>query len=226
MANMVEKEDKGYSPLASGWAAVWAEENTRASIFDAMQRKETYATTGSRMIVRFFGGWNYADNLVEKDNFVEKAYKEGVPMGQDLPKKPSRAKAPTFAVWALKDPTSGNLDRVQIIKGWVDDAGQFHQVVHDIIGDAENGADVDPLTCEARGAGASALCGVWQDPDFDSNQDAVYYARVVENPSCRWSARLGLSLPEVERPDACTTDPLPRTIQERAWTSPIWYVTE
>jgi hypothetical protein len=115
------------------------------------------------------------------------------------------------------------LQRAQIIKGWLGEDGQFHQKVHDIAGSADNGADVDLATCTPRGPGAASLCGVWQDPEFDLDQDAVYYARIVENPSCRWSTRLCLSLPAGERPDGCLTDQLPKTIQERAWTSPIWY---
>ena len=117
----------------------------------------------------------------------------------------------------------GRLQRIQIVKGWVDAQGLFHQEVHDIAGDPANGADVDTSTCTPRGPGAASLCAVWTDPQFDSSRDAVYYARVVENPSCRWSTRLCLSLSEGERPDGCTTDQLPKVIQERAWTSPIWY---
>ena len=136
-----------------------------------------------------------------------------------------------FFCAALADPGTANepgglLQRLQIIKGWVDDRGQFHQQVHDIAGEANNGADVDLATCTPQGPGATSLCGVWQDPDFDASQDAVYYARIIENPSCRWSARLCLSLSEDERPNGCATDQLPRTIQERAWTSPIWYGSE
>ncbi len=214
-----------------GLAGVWAEENTRDSIFDALKRRESFATSGPRIVPRFFGGWSLSPDLCSEAQFAKAGYANGVSMGSELPPRPDVASAPFFAVSAfadagMSDRPGGLLQRAQIIKGWVDDDGRFHQEVHDVAGNAENGADVDPLTCEPRGAGASSLCGVWQDPNFDANQDAVYYARIVENPSCRWSARLCLSLLEAERPDACTTDQLPRTIQERAWTSPIWYVTE
>ena len=149
-------------------------------------------------------------------------------MGGVLPEPPVGATAPYFAVSALADAGTaaapgGLLQRPQIIKGWVGEDGQFHQQVHDVAGSADNGADVDLSTCAPRGPGATALCGVWQDPEFDLKQDAVYYARIVENPSCRWSTRLCLSLPEAERPNGCLSDQLPKTIQERAWTSPIWY---
>jgi hypothetical protein len=214
-----------------GLAGVWAEENSRDSIFDALKRRESFATSGPRIVPRFFAGWSMSPEICEEAEFAEAGYASGVPMGSELPPRPTDAAgSPSFAVSALADPgmpkqPGGLLQRLQVIKGWVDDDGQFHQEVHDIAGDAENGADVDPATCRPRGSGASSLCGVWQDPNFDVDQDAVYYARIIENPSCRWSARLCLSLPEADRPDGCTSDQLPRTIQERAWTSPIWYVT-
>ena len=149
-------------------------------------------------------------------------------MGGRLPAPPDQSAIPTFAVSALADPGTasdpgGLLQRIQIIKGWVDTEGLFHQEIVDVAGSADNGADVDLDTCTPTGPGAASLCALWQDPNFDPNQDAVYYARVVENPSCRWSARLCLTLPPEERPDGCTSDQLPRVIQERAWTSPIWY---
>jgi len=118
----------------------------------------------------------------------------------------------------------GNLlQRLQVIKGWLGEDGEFHQQVIDIAGDPNNGADVDLSTCAPRGTGYASLCSVWSDPEFDPGRDAVYYARVVENPSCRWSTRMCLSLPENERPDGCVSERLPKTIQERAWTAPIWY---
>ncbi|MCS5619821.1 MAG: DUF3604 domain-containing protein [Myxococcota bacterium] len=212
-----------------GLAGVWAEENSRDSIFDALKRRESFATSGPRIRPRFFGGWDLPEGLCDEAQFAQAGYANGVAMGSKLPTQPQGSSSPSFAVSAFADPGTeaqpgGLLQRAQIIKGWVDGEGKFHQEVHDIAGTPDNAAEVDLQTCEPRGAGASTLCGVWQDPDFDAGQDAVYYARIVENPSCRWSARLCLSLPGAERPDGCTTDQLPKTIQERAWTSPIWYV--
>ncbi len=214
-----------------GLAGVWAEENTRDSIFDALKRRESFSTSGPRIVPRFFGGWSFESGLCERSDFATAGYVGGVPMGGRLPAPPDDRRAPSFAVSALADPGTasqpgGLLQRIQVVKGWVDDDGQFHQKVHDVAGRPENGATVDPATCAPVGPGATSLCGVWTDPDFDPAVDAVYYARVVENPSCRWSTRLCLSLPEKDRPDGCTSDRLPRTIQERAWTSPIWYVPE
>jgi hypothetical protein len=211
-----------------GLAGVWAEENTRDSIFDALTRRESFATSGPRIRPRFFGGWSLPEDLCSAPDFARAGYASGVPMGSELPARPDAVSAPSFAVAAFADAGTGDrpgglLQRAQIIKGWVDATGQFHQEVYDITDNAENGADVDPLTCEPRGPGRSSLCSVWRDPNFDASQDAVYYARVLENPSCRWSTRLCHSLPEADRPDGCTADRLPRTIQERAWTSPIWF---
>ena len=211
-----------------GLAGVWAEENTRDSIFDALKRKEAFSTSGPRIVPRFFGGWNIDPDICSSPNFARSGYASGVPMGGQLGERPPKATAPVFAVAALADPglpsrPGGLLQRIQIIKGWVDEEGLFHQEVHDIAGNAENGADVDLATCTPKGEGAASLCGVWRDTDFDPDREAVYYARVIENPSCRWSTQVCLGLPEEERPDGCTSDRLPRTIQERAWTSPIVY---
>ena len=213
-----------------GLAGVWAEENTRDSIFDALIRRETFATSGPRIRPRFFAGWSLPQGICESGDFARMGYARGVPMGGELPAQPEDAASPRFAVSAMADPGTpagpgGLLQRLQIIKGWVDEQGAFHQEVHDVAGDAENGARVDLSTCEPEGAGATSLCGVWQDPRFDPDQDAVYYARIVENPSCRWSTRLCLALPPNRRPDGCQPDRLPQTIQERAWTSPIWYLS-
>ncbi len=211
-----------------GLAGVWAEENTRDAIFDALKRKESFATSGPRIVPRFFGGWDLDPEICGSESFAKAGYRAGVPMGGQLPGRPPTAKAPGFAVSALADPGTparpgGLLQRLQIIKAWVGEDGLFHQEVHDVAGTAENGAGVDSATCEPSGPGATALCGVWRDSGFDPSLDAVYYARVVENPSCRWSARLCLSLPAAERPDGCAAGRLPETIQERAWTSPIAY---
>ena len=201
MARMGDREYKGYSPLASGWAAVWAEENTRESIFDAMQRKETYATTGSRMIVRFFGGWDYGNKDANNRLPARIGYAKGVPMGGNLTARPKGKKAPTFLVGALKDPIGGNLDRVQIIKGWIDSKGKMHEKVYDIawsdnrkpnpktgkLPSVGNTVDVANATW-TNTIGATELITVWKDPDFDAKESAFYYARVIEIPTPRWTA--------------------------------------
>ncbi len=148
-------------------------------------------------------------------------------MGGDLP-APAGEGGPVFALSALRDPGTkdhpgGLLQRLQVIKGWVDDQGRFHQQVIDVAGDAKNGADVDTGTCTPRGTGADQLCAVWQDPEFDPGRHAVYYARTVENPSCRWTTHLCNAWQGDVLPDACTDPLLPKIIQERAWTSPIWF---
>ena len=209
-------------------AAVWAEENTRGAIFDAMRRKETFVTSGTRIKVRFFGGWDYADDLHERSGMVEAAYAGGVPMGGDL-ESAADGIGPRFVVWAVKDPEGANLDRIQIIKGWVDAGGELHEQIIDVVwsGDRQPGSDgkvpsvgntVDLTTAEyANTIGAAELRGSWTDEDFDPAQHAFYYVRVLEIPTPRWSTydavRNGLPLLE----------DVPATIQERAWTSPIWY---
>jgi hypothetical protein len=223
--------ESGFTVSSAGTTAIWAEENTRGSLFEAMQRKETYGTSGTLIRLRFFGGWGLDDDLVEEKNFVKKAYKEGVPMGADLPAKPRRAKAPSFAVWALKDPESGNLDRVQIIKGTFNpNTGYPKDIVYDVVWsdgrkpDAKTGK-LPPVgnTVDVKQAsytndiGDTQLAAVWTDPDFDPTQPAVYYVRVLEIPTPRWSTydakKLGVEPPEG----------VPPMIQERAWSSPIWY---
>ncbi|GAB5453599.1 MAG: DUF3604 domain-containing protein [Halioglobus sp.] len=211
-----------------GLAGVWAEENSRDSIFDALKRRETFATSGPRIAPRFFGGWNIPDDICDNPDMAAEGYRTGVPMGGVLLANRESQTAPSFVVSASADAGTSDspglpLQRLQVIKGWLGKGGEYHQQVVDVAGDANNGADVDPATCEPRGSGFSTLCGVWKDPAFDPNEDAVYYARVVENPSCRWTARMCLSLPEEERPDGCSNERLPRTVQERAWTAPIWY---
>jgi hypothetical protein len=218
----------GWAQVASGLAAVWAKENTRASIFDAMERKEVYATTGSRMAVRFFGGWDFTAEDVASRSPAFVGYSKGVPMGGDLTMAPS-GKAPTFMVYALRDPIGGNLDRIQIIKGWMDRSGKSHEKVYDVAwsGNRKPGGDgkLPPVgnTVDAKTAnftntiGASELGTVWTDPDFDEKQKAFYYARVIEIPTPRWSTidafRFGIPIP----------DGAPVSTQERAYTSPIWY---
>jgi hypothetical protein len=203
----------GEPPLAfgsPGTTAVWAPENTREAIFDAIKAKETYGTSGTFIRLRFFGGWNYPDDLTTQDDFVATAYDGGVPMGGDLPEMPAGAKAPTFAVWALKDPESGNLDRVQIVKGWFK-GGHPWEKVYDVVWSDEEKRQIDKTT---------QLRTVWTDPDFDPSLHAVYYVRVLEIPTPRWSTydavALGVPVP----------DGVPATIQERAWSSPIWYTPD
>jgi len=218
---------------SAGATAVWAEENTRASIFDAMQSKETYGTSGTLIRLRFFGGWNYPENLNKDKNFVKKSYAGGVPMGRDLKPKPSKAKAPTFAVWAQKDPESGNLDRIQIIKGFINKWGRTDEKIFEVaqsdgrkpdvktgkVKPVGNTVDVKTATY-TNDIGDTQLSAVWTDPDFDPAQKAVYYVRVLEIPTPRWSTfdsvKSGLPIPEG----------VPTTIQERAWSSPIWYTPE
>jgi hypothetical protein len=214
---------------SAGVTAVWAEENTRGSIFDAMARKETYATSGPLIRLRFFGSWDYDEDLDSQQDFVAKAYEDGVPMGGDLPLR-GDAKSPTFAVWALKDPESGNLDRIQIIKAFVNKWGRPDEAIYDValsdgrVVDSDTGKappvgnTVDIATATyTNDIGESQLGAVWSDPNFDPLQRAAYYVRVIEIPTPRWStydaARNNLEIPES----------LPPTIQERAWSSPIWY---
>jgi len=223
--------EPGYVVSSAGSTGVWAEENTREAIFDAMKRKETYATSGTLIRLRFFGGWGYPKRLVEREDFVKKAYAGGVPMGGDLSPKPGGAKAPTFAVWALKDPHSGNLDRIQIIKGWSDPVNGYpKEAIYDVAWSDDRKADpntgkLPPVgnTVDIKTAtydntiGDTQLSAVWTDPDFDPSMKAVYYVRVLEIPTPRWStydaAKLGIDPP----------DGVPATIQERAYSSPIWY---
>ncbi|MBM6584081.1 DUF3604 domain-containing protein [Microvirga sp. BT689] len=215
---------------SSGYAAVWAQENTRASLWDAMQRRETYATTGPRMLVRFFGGWDFVAQDANSRLPAQTGYTKGVPMGGDLRAAP-QGKSPTFLVAALKDPIGANLDRYQIVKGWLTKDGKLEEKVYDVAwADAERrkpGGDgkLPPVgdTVDVANAtwtntiGAPELATVWTDPDFDPGQPAFYYGRVIEIPTPRWTAydakRFG-------------TKPLPgtvMTIMERAYTSPIWY---
>ena len=275
---------------AGGLAVVWAEENSRDYIFDAMLRKETYATSGTRILVRFFGGWDFNENEAKSlcqnvkfngegtglsgGEFVEKGYQLGVPMGSDLTY--SKNKTPVFAVAALKDPgnesgkpdqieRSTPLSQIQIIKGWVDEKGKSHEKVYTVAGSPDNNAHVDLNTCMPKGPETDALCNVWRDPDFNPKERAFYYARVIENPVCRWSwlqcrdyalksdpkkkpvdffsetcssKKKQKNLPKGFRPcclhkNISQVNPkkwekiqmgvYPPTVQERAWSSPIWY---
>jgi hypothetical protein len=216
---------------AAGYAAVWATANTREALWDALKRRETYGTSGTRMTVRFFGGWTYGAGDARNRQLADIGYRKGVPMGGTLARRPAGggAGAPTFLVAALKDPIGANLDRIQIVKGWIDDAGRTHEKVFDVVwaGDRQPdargklpavGDTVDTTTATwTNSIGASELATVWRDPQFDPRQKAFYYARVIEIPTPRWTAydavRFGLKLP----PE------VPLKQQERAWTSPIWY---
>ena len=211
----------------SGLTGVWAEENTRASIFAALQRKETFAVTGPHIQVRLFGGWEYGPDVVKQKDWVATGYAKGVPMGGDLP--PATGKAPTFLVWAVKDPTSANLDRIQVVKGWTK-SGQSFEKIYDVVWAGDRKADkwtgvVPPIgsTVDVENAtytnavGSVELKTVWADPEFDESLHAFYYARVLEIPTPRWTTiqakQLGIAPPDV----------VAATLQERAWSSPIWY---
>jgi hypothetical protein len=219
----------GWEQAASGLAAVWATKNTREGIFDAMQRRETYATTGSRMMVRFFGGWDFEAADAMSRTPGETGYAKGVPMGSMLKKGP-RGAAPSFLVGARKDPVNGNLDRIQIVKGWLDRKGQPQEKVYDVAwaGDRKPDSKVKlpPVgnTVDVKNAiwtntiGAPELITVWKDPDFDPEQRAFYYARVLEIPTPRWTAYEAKRFPTAEIPEGT-----PMVQQERAYTSAIWY---
>lgn len=211
-----------------GLAGVWAEANNRDSIFDALKRRETFATSGPRIAPRFFAGWKLPDTICNDPNLASEGYQHGVPMGGILPAAPNGSARPRFVVSAKADPGTPEapghtLQRLQIVKGWVNADGHFQQSIIDVAGDANNGAGVDTNTCDAFGEGSLTLCGVWEDRDFKAEQDAVYYARAIENPSCRWSTRMCLHFEKENQPDACQNPRIPKTIQERAWTAPIWF---
>ena len=216
-----------WQQVASGLTGVWAEENTREAIFDAMYRREVYATTGTRLTVRFFGGWEYTEKDIHNREPAFAGYAKGVPMGGDLTNAPN-GKAPNFMVFALRDPIGANLDRIQIIKGWLDDEGQTHEQVYDVAWSDDRkpskgklppvGNTVDIASASwTNTIGASELGAVWTDPDFDPKERAFYYARVLEIPTPPWYLydvfRFGVELPKGA----------PTSQQDRAYTSPIWY---
>jgi len=217
---------------AAGYAGVWAKENTREALWDAMKRKEVYATSGSRMTVRLFAGWNFHEEDALSRDLVDRGYARGVPMGGDLVgSERGENTAPSFLVSALKDPLFGNLDRIQIVKGWLDKSGESHERVYDVVwGDADRRVIDDNGTLTSVGntvdvkratwtdsIGAPNLSSFWIDPDFDKSQPAFYYARVIEIPTPTWMAydqmRFGIKM----------SDEVPMMHQERAWTSPVWY---
>ena len=217
---------KGWEEAAAGYTGVWATANTREAIFDAMQRRETFATTGPRISVRFFGGYDFASS--DLGDLVKAGYTKGVPMGADLKPAPA-GKAPTFLVAAMKDPDGANLDRVQIVKGWVDAAGRTHERIFDVKWSGARRPDaggklppvgntVDLTTATyANSIGAAELVGLWTDPSFDARQRAVYYVRVLEIPTPRWTAHDQVKF-KVKAPKGAAL-----IHQERAFTSPIWY---
>lgn len=221
-----KEQNRGGRWSAMGLAAVWAGENTRASLFDAMRRKETYATSGPRMTVRFFGGWSFNADFFEQENILEQAYSQGVPMGGALAPRDNQS-APGFIVWAAKDPAGANLDRIQIIKGWVDVEGNSQERIYDVSASGNRqptakgklpavGNTVDVAKASYTNTiGAAQLSALWRDPNFDPRQEAFYYARVIEIPTPRFSTFDALKL-GVEAP-------APASIQERAITSAIWY---
>jgi hypothetical protein len=214
---------------SAGLTGVWAEENTRSSIFAAFRRKETFATSGTRLRIRFFGGWSYPARLTNETNWVATAYAQGVPMGGDLPAAAAGEKPPRFAVWAVKDPNGANLDRIQIIKLWTE-GDSFKEKIFDVA--LSDGRKVDPATGQAppvgntvdlntatykNSIGATQLSATWTDPEFDAAKSAVYYARALEIPTPRWTTYLAVArhLPIPDNGRAI--------LQERAWASPIWY---
>jgi hypothetical protein len=208
-----------------GLAAVWAEENTREAIFDAIRRRETFATSGPRIPIRFFAGHAYDAGLCGRAGMLEEAYAEGVPMGGLL--KGSTGAPPTFLVQASADPGTSTwpgrgLERLQIVKGYVR-GGVAREQVYDVAGEATMEPAVDLATCGVLAKGAAELCAVWTDPDFDATERAFYYARAVEVPSCRYNAHECLSLDPATAPLACADPALPKIVQHRAWSSPIWF---
>ena len=215
--------------VASGLAAVWARENTREALFDAMRRKEVYATTGTRIMVRVFGGWDFEADEVQRPDFADQGYALGVPMGGELTDAPSGV-APSFMIRALRDADGANLDRVQVVKGWLDGGGETHERIYDVaVSDGRTvgadgrarapvGSTVDVADASyANTIGDPLLTAHWVDPDFDASQSAFYYVRVIEIPTPRWTAydskRFGIAMP----------DDVPMIVQDRAYTSPIWY---
>ncbi len=225
------KKIMGWQMASSGLAGIWATENTREAIFDAMERKEVYGTTGSRITVRFFGGWNFEAKDATSRIPARVGYSKGVPMGGDLSKAPE-GRAPTFLVAAMKDPYNGNLDRIQIVKGWLDANGKTHEKVYDVVwaGDRKPGENgkLPPVgnTVDVKSAtwtntiGSPELSSVWTDPDFNPAQPAFYYSRVIEIPTPRWTAY------DARNFNVKAGDEIPMTTQERAYTSPIWYSPE
>jgi hypothetical protein len=214
---------------SGGLVAVWSEENSRDAIFDSFRRRETYGTSGQRPKLRFFGGWGYQADLCDQPEMIRAAYQGGVPMGGDLPPMDPAAAAPAFLVSALKDPGTAEqpgtpLQHAQIVKGWIDPAtGESHERIYEVAGDPDNGATVDPDTCQTSGPGFDSLCTVWRDRAFDPSQRAFYYVRLLDNPTCSIYQLDCNQIDLGQRPASCSDGSFPMTIQARAWSSPIWY---
>lgn len=227
-------------PLPDNWwfnpgglAGVWAEENSRDALFEAMRRKEAWGTSGPRIVVRFFGGADLPADLCAAHDFAAQGYAKGVPMGGDLA-TPKGGAAPRFAVWATRDPGTDThpgtpLERIQIVKLWLGAEGHTQEQVYDVAGRSATTGAVDLATCQTSGEGADQLCTTWVDPDFDAAVPALYYARVVENPSCRWiqyacnEHKVDCAGSVPSGLESCCDPDVPHVIQERAWTSPIWF---
>jgi len=217
--------------VASGLTAVWARENTREALFDAMKRKEVYATTGTRLKVRVFGGWDFEADEVSRPDFTAQGYRRGVPMGGDLTDGP-KDKEPTFMIRALRDPDGANLDRIQIIKGWLDKDGKTHERIYDVA--CSDGRAIIERRCEkpvggtvditnatyTNTIGDALLAAHWSDPDFDPSEEAFYYVRILEIPTPRWTT-YDAAFFRINRPKN-----VPPTLQDRAYTSPIWYTPQ
>ena len=220
---------KNWRIVSSGYAAVWAKENTREAIFDAMKRREVYATTGSRIQVRFFGGWAFEQDDIYSPNYLDRGYSAGVPMGSDLTEAPNNT-APSFMIAAVKDPNGANLDRVQVVKGWLDKKGKLHEKVYDVAWSGHRKIDTESGKLPAVGntvdlesatykntIGTASLATVWLDPDFDRKERAFYYVRVLEIPVPRWTT-YDAAYFDVEIPEGVSA-----SVQDRAYTSPIWF---
>jgi len=214
---------------ASGLTVVWARENTREEIFDAMKRKEVYGTTGTRIAVRVFGGWDFEADDLDRPDFIDQGYQRGVPMGGDLEGSPGKKK-PSFLVRAMRDADGANLDRIQIVKGWLDAEGETHERIYDVaVSDGRKigrdgrakksvGTTVDLETASyTNSIGSPMLAGYWEDREFDPKESAFYYVRVLEIPTPRWTTHDAVFF-GIDRPDN-----VPATLQDRAYTSPIWY---
>jgi hypothetical protein len=213
---------------SGGLAAVWAHENTREAIFDALARRETYATSGPRIALRFYAGWDIDEAMMDAPGLVQHLEATAVPMGSVFSTS-QQPKSPEFFAWAIRDALDAPLQRIQMVKGWIDDAGETHEKVVDIacadglqVDPArgrcpDNGARVDLASCRfSTGSGATELKTLWRDPDYSADQRAFYYVRVLMNPTCRWSSFDAIRLGREPVPG------VPATIQERAWSSPIW----
>ena len=219
--------DRGSSPFGlnanpGGLAGVWAVENSRDAIFEALRRKEVFGTTGTRIRPRLFAGWDFAESACETNDSAALGYAQGVPMGSDLSGAPAGA-APKLLVSAVQDPDAAQLQKLQVIKGWIDTDGQARYQVFDVAGQENSEGEVDLQTGTWSGTGSASLCTVFEDPQFDPEEASYYYLRAVEVPTLRWSWAQCVALPPSERPEVCTNE-APKTIQEMAWTSPIWYL--